>query len=397
MTRARTDPGAGPGVAALPPLADIRWLEGINVVEVTTAVSAPLVGRVLAELGAEVVKVESRAKPDVNRARLPRPADPEGFPAHEAFQLLHEASASKRSVTLNLKTEAGLELFLDLLHDADVFIENFVPGWLDRLGLSIQALRERFPRLVILSASGYGQTGPLRTQRSYAPVMSALAGVEGLIGYDDGEVLGCSALALADLNCSFYGVFLVAAALRGREETGQGCHVDLSQIEAASTLAGEAFAEHGLGGTRPRPRGNADPDGTPWTLMPAKAGPRTGWVAAAGQGDDLGTDAPGADRWPRDELLARLAARGVEAAPVLTPDDVAEDPGFAARGFTQRIGHPHPLVGELHVTSIPWYLDGELPRVRGTAPLLGGDNAAVLTRYLSQDQLSTLEQQGALR
>ncbi|MFC3242145.1 CoA transferase [Gordonia humi] len=319
-----------------PPLTDIEWLDGVNVVEVTTAVSAPLVGRVLAELGAEVVKVESRAKPDVNRARLPRPTDPEGFPADEAFQLLHEASSSKRSVTLNLKTEAGRGLFLDLLGDADVFIENFVPGWLDRLGLTVADLRARFPRLVILSASGYGQTGPLRTQRSYAPVMSALAGVEGLIGYDDGDVLGCSALALADLNCSFYGVALVSAALRGREDTGQGCHIDLSQIEAASTLAGEAFAEYGVTGTPPGPRGNADPDGRPWTLI-RDPGDRdgSGWIAAAGATDGLGAEDLSRGSVSRDELLARLTARGVETSPVLTPR-----PG--GRGSGERRAGIHP-------------------------------------------------------
>ena len=398
-----SDDAAG---APHPPLADVTWLDGIRVVEVTTAVSAPLVGRVLAELGAEVIKVESRAKPDVNRARLPRPEDPEGFPAHEAFQLLHEASSSKRSVTLNLKTEEGRALFLNLLGDADVFIENFVPGWLDRLDLSIPVLREQFPRLIILSASGYGQTGPLRTQRSYAPVMSALAGVEGLIGYEDGEVVGCSALALADLNCSFYGVFLVAAALRGRESTGLGCHLDLSQIEAASTLAGEAFVEHQLAGTRPTPRGNADPNGTRWTLLPtSEEEDGVAWVAAVGNPQQVAPDGDGGEpqaprrlgKVPRAELLSRLAARGIEAAPVLTPAAVANDPGFAARGFTQRVTHPQPLVGEVSVTSVPWRLDGEMPRVRATAPLLGGDNAAVLSRYTEAATLDSLEEQGALR
>lgn len=391
------DSSGNPGESQQPPLKDVDWLSGIKVVEVTTAVSAPLIGRVLAELGAEVVKVESRAKPDVNRARLPRPTDPEGFPAHESFQLLHESSSSKKSVTLNLKTEEGQGLFLDLLGEADVFIENFVPGWLDRLGLTVQTLREKFPRLVILSASGYGQTGPLRTQRSYAPVMSALAGVEGLIGYDDGQVMGCSALALADLNCSFTGVFLVAAALRGREASGEGTHLDLSQIEAASTLVGEAFVQEQLGQDRPRPRGNRDPDGTPWAVVPTDKPDR--WVAAVGQNpaDSMLSALPTGRRPSREQLLARLRSRGIESAPVLSPVDVAQDPGFAARGFTQTLRHPHPMVGEIRVTSVPWYLDGELPRVRSVAPLLGGDNTAVLSRFKDVETLAGYEAKGALR
>src|ERR1700722_397746 len=183
------------------PVAAIDWLSGVRVLEVATGGSAPLIGRVLGEPGADVTKLESRAKLDVNRTRVPRPDDPEGFPASEAFQLLHEANAGKRSVTLNLKEPAGKELFLDLLRDVDVFIENFAPGWLDRLGLSPEGILAAAPQLIVLSASGYGQTGPLRAQRAYAPVMTSLAGIEGLIGYGPGDVTGASSLALADLNC----------------------------------------------------------------------------------------------------------------------------------------------------------------------------------------------------
>lgn len=374
---------------AMPVVGDVDMLRGLKVVEVTTAVSAPLIGRVLAEMGAEVVKVESRAKIDVNRARLPRPTDPEGYPAHEAFQLLHEASSSKQSVTLNMKTEQGKGLFLALLADADVLIENFVPGWLDRLDLPIDRLRERFPRLVIFSASGYGQTGPMRTQRSYAPVMTALAGVEGLIGYEDGQVMGCSALALADLNCSFNGVFLVMGALTGRESTGQGTHIDLSQIEAAATLAGEAFVEHQLRGAEPGPVGNRNPDGTRWSVE--RTAEDEGWVAAARDTTDE------SDTEPRAELLNRLRAKGIESAAVLSPRQVVTDDRFTSRGYTQDVEHPHPAIGRLAVTSIPWRVEGIVPRVRGAAPMIGTGNAEILGRYADAAQLAELEQQGVLK
>ena len=377
---------------ATPVIGDVTILNGVKIVEITTAVSAPLIGRVLAEMGAEVVKVESRAKVDVNRARVPRPSDPEGFPAHEAFQLLHEASASKESVTLNMKTDRGRQLFLELLTDADVFIENFVPGWLDRLDLPIEQLRERFPQLVILSASGYGQTGPLRTQRSYAPVMTALAGIEGLIGYEDGQVMGCSALALADLNCTFNGVFLVMAALAGRESTGQGTHIDLSQIEAVSTLAGEAFVEHQLRGTQPGAVGNQEPDGTRWSLQ--QSGENDGWVAARTPASLSATSGP---RPSRTELLETLRARGIESAPILSPQQVASDDRFTSRGFTQDVQHPHSAIGELTVTSIPWRVEGTVPRIRRAAPMLGASNAKILGRYAQTAELAELEDQGVLK
>ncbi|MEU7812291.1 CoA transferase [Pseudonocardia sp. NPDC049154] len=373
------------------PVADVAWLRGLQVVEVTTGVAAPLIGRVLGELGAEVVKVESRAKIDVNRARLPRPTDPEGYPASEAFQLLHEANAGKRSVTLNLKTADGVALLRTLLADADVLIENFVPGWLERLGLSVEGLLEEFPRLVIVSASGYGQTGPSRTQRAYAPVMTSLAGVEGLIGYADGEVVGCSALALADLNCSFHGVFLTLAALHGRRATGRGRHVDISQTEACVAMIGEAFVGRQLGLDEPAPRGNTDPDGRPWSLLPAAGEDR--WVAAR----TVAEPAVNGGRPDRAELVARLRERGIEAAPVLTPAEVATDEGYAARAFLQRVPHPEPLISEVTVTSVPWRLDGAVPRVRAAAPRLGEADDEVYGRHLTPARRAELEREGVFR
>lgn len=367
--------------------ADIGWLRGLKVLEVTTGVAAPLVGRVLRELGAEVTKIESHAKLDVNRMRVPRPSDPEGYPASEAFQLLHEANVGKKSVTLNLKEPAGKAVFIDLLKDSDVFIENFAPGWLERLGLSIPAILELSPRLVMLSASGYGQTGPLRTQRAYAPVMTSLAGVEGLIGYEGGEVMGCSALALADLNCSFHGVFLVLAALRGRRGTGTGQHIDLSQTEASASLIGEAFLEQQLNNAIPHARGNVGPDGEVWRLI-AAAGDDA-WVAA---GTDQSRDGeaelqrPDGARPSTAELLERLAAHGLESSPVLSPDQVAADELFAQRGLLQHVQHPFEMIGQLTVTSIPWHLDGAVPIATTPAPCIGADNDSFYGERMTADQ-----------
>jgi crotonobetainyl-CoA:carnitine CoA-transferase CaiB-like acyl-CoA transferase len=373
------------------------WLAGVKVLEVTTGVAAPLVGRVLGELGAEVTKLESRAKLDVNRMRVPRPDDPEGFPASEAFQLLHEANLGKNSITLNLKEPAGKEMFLELLRDTDVFIENFAPGWLDRLGLTPASILEMAPGLVMLSASGYGQTGPLRGQRAYAPVMTSLAGIEGLIGYADGDVMGACSLALADLNCSFHGVFLVLAALHGRRSTGLGQHIDVSQTEACASLIGEAFVEQQLGLGTPAPRGNAGQDGEQWALIPA--GDDDHWVAAGT--DRQGSDAEELlaiekqlDRPSRAELLRMLAGHGFQSSPVLTPVEVAGDERFAQQGFLQQVQHPLEMIGRLTVTSLPWHLDGSVPEVSAPAPCLGQDNERFYGRYLSPAEYQELQEKG---
>jgi benzylsuccinate CoA-transferase BbsF subunit len=379
----------------------IDWLKGTKVLEVTTGVAAPLVGRILGELGADVTKLESRAKLDVNRMRLPRPSDPEGFPASESFQLLHEANAGKKSVTLNLKEPDGKALFLELLKETDVFIENFAPGWLDRLGIPPATILELAPRLVMLSASGYGQTGPLRSQRAYAPVMTSLAGVEGLIGYEDGDIMGASAIALADLNCSFHGVFLVLAALHGRRGTGLGQHIDLSQTEACVSLIGEAFVEMQLGLRQPAPYGNAGADGERWALI--RAGDDDDrWVAAGTDRQQTGagalTELAGRPERPAPaELLQVLARHGFESAPVLTPDNVATDDKFDRRGFLQRVQHPLEMIGELTITSVPWHLDGAVPEVTAAAPCLGQDNEDFYRARLSAEEYARLDKSGALR
>ncbi|SDH51509.1 CaiB/BaiF CoA transferase family protein [Pseudonocardia oroxyli] len=372
-------------------VADLDWLAGLRVIEVTTGVAAPLTGRILAELGADVIKVESRAKLDVNRVRVPNAAtagiaDEETLRL-EGFGLLHEASASKRSIRLDLKNPRGKDLFLRLLDTADAFVQNFAPGWLERLGLSVGGLLDRNPRLIVVSATGYGQEGPLSSQRAYAPIMSSLAGIEGLIGYEDGDVVGASATALADLNCSFYGAYLALAALHGRTETGGGRHLDLSQTEACAALVGEAMIEYARAGKSPGPVGNATPRGDR-EVVPSADG---GWVVIEGLAKDSDEyrDLLAAGR-PREDLVSSLRARGIRATPVLSPDEVVADEGFRERGMFQQV--EHPVLGPLTTSSIPWHLDGAVPRVRSSSPLFGHDTAAVMAELgLSPAEIATLE------
>ena len=375
-------------------LGSIDWFDDLIVVEATIGLSAPLTGRVFAELGAEVIKVESEHKLDVNRIRLPRESDPPDFPNRESFSLLHEGNSSKKSVRLNLKSEVGLELFVRLLKHADVFIQNFVPGWLERLGLSIEALMEANPGLIVLSAAGYGQEGPLRTQRSYAPVMTSLAGFDGLVGYSDGNVVGTMALALADLHSAYYGAYLVMAALSGLSEDHRGCHIDLSQIEATTTLVGEAMIEWQRTGTAPGPHGNRGPKGIEWRLIRCQG--KDSWVAAALpenipkgliEGDQLLQN--------REVLVERLQALGIECIPVLSIEEVRTDLDFAAHGLFQQM--PHPLIGSVSTTGIPWHLDEVVPKATGPAPIFGANTREVITGLLgvSDHDYATYKSLGA--
>jgi crotonobetainyl-CoA:carnitine CoA-transferase CaiB-like acyl-CoA transferase len=381
------------------PVERIEWFGGLRVVECTIGVSTPLTGRVLSDLGADVVRLESRAKLDVNRTRLTRRADWDDVPSEESFGLLHEANAGKRSATLDLKTDGGRHVFLSLVEGADVFIQNFVPGWLERLGLSIDLLRARNPRLVVLSASCSGQDGPGSRQRAYAPVMTALAGVEGLIGYEDGVVLGTMSSALADLNAAYLGAFAVLSALLRQRRTGRGCHLDLSQTECAALLVGEPLVEWQLTGEVPGPVGNSGMRPGPWRLIAALADPEISeWVAVAGADDrtfellgELAVDS-GAEA-----VLAYCREHGYECARVAPSpaglfSKAEQDPRLA-----QMVKHPY--LGDLAVTSLPWRFDGVQPALRGGSPLLGADTSDVLADLvgLDPDEISALDTEGALR
>jgi crotonobetainyl-CoA:carnitine CoA-transferase CaiB-like acyl-CoA transferase len=241
-------------------------LEGLKVVEVSTGISVPLAGAALAHLGADVVKVESSQKPDINRVR-PRKSGFDADRENESESRLQEGALSsfpqfddvnsgKRSVLLDLKSPAGRGTFLALLRKADVFVQNFAPGWLDRLDLPVETLIQLNPRLVCVFASAYGQEGPKRSQRAWAPVMSAQGGLEWLCGKDDRHlgdpgtivesewnVAGLLGTAYADPNASYFVLLYVLMGLRRRAVSQRGVLIDLSMTEALAFGLLDKFRE----------------------------------------------------------------------------------------------------------------------------------------------------------
>lgn len=408
-------------------------LAGVRVIEIGTAVAIPLVGAVLAHLGADVIKVESQAKLDGNRARIPRTNGGEPRKGlDDSFPLLHEFNTGKSSVALNLKSDAARTLFLRLIEKSDGFIQNFAPGWLERLDLGPQRLLEHNPRLIMLFASGYGQEGPKRDQRVYAPVMTAMGGLEGLIGSEAGEVAGMVATAWGDFNSSYLSVFGFLSALYRREATGQGGVIDLSQVEGVVTTLGAAIAEMQLSGETPGPRGNRSPSAAPRGAYPCRGDDL--WIAISITSDEQWralvdvaryhpspeTSALQSPKWETHEarvadqseidallaawtqtseindLVAALQARSVPCSPLLRPDELEHHPHFLSRAFLEQINHPSQ--GRVQVTNTPWLFDGQLPRVTGRSPSLGEDNAQVLGELLgvTGEEVARLEEEGVL-
>lgn len=407
-------------------------LSGFRVVELGTGISVPLCGTLLGNLGAEVIKVESRLKLDVNRARS-RPAGWRYGDSLECFWQFHEVNAGKRSITLNLKHPDGPALLMRLVSRSDVLIQNFAPGWLDRLGIRIQDFWEANPGLVMVFASAYGQEGPFRGQRAWAPIMSALAGLEGLIGYDTEpkDVMGALGTALGDPNGSYFAALYVMAGLHHRLRTGQGILFDLSFTEAVTSLLGEplwnaqktptksGIALHGFHSDHRCPHGIYPCRGEDeWVAISV---PDDGaWEVLAGLVvDDLGKPSVLSRPWARleqrkadedaidaviaqwtatqtsEEVVATLQSRGISAAPVVDVLDIEGVDAFRARGLWHTVHHDE--LGDLLVTGTPWVVDGESPSVRGPGPHLGQDNEAVYRELCGLDEAryAALKSKGA--
>ncbi|HEX3930510.1 MAG TPA: CoA transferase [Nocardioides sp.] len=405
----------------------MKGLAGLRVVEVGTAASIPLAGVMLSNLGAQVIKVESAARPDLNRIRPGRAPDPPEQSVGDAFPMLHELNAGKLSVTLNLKTTGGQQVFRELLAVSDVLIENFAPGWLDRLGMSLADLAAEYPRLVIVAASAYGESGPRSQQRAYAPIMTSLAGLEGLIGYTEDDVIGMVSTAFSDSNSAYFALLAVLAALKHREQSGYGGLVDLSQTECAVAVVGIALAEYQLTGVAPSPHGNDHPFYEPRDTFACRDGQwisiavesNEEWLALCGVMAEVAELADprfsthGARREARDELAAlisrwtatrdasdaaaSLQRRGIAAAPVLEPESVAEVDPLQARGIVDSLVHDE--FGAFRTTvKPPWRIGGWMPHAASPAPVMGGQTRHVLTQILgrSADDVDRLEDEGAL-
>lgn len=392
-------------------------LNGIRVLELATGISIPLTGAVLAHLGAEVIKIESRKKPDLNRSRAIPPEWSYGDPT-ETFWQFHEVNAGTKSVTLNLKHPKGRELLLALVARSHLLIQNFAPGWLERIGLSLDTFLRANPQIALVFASAYGQAGPQAAQRAYAPIMTGLAGLESLVGYDDGTLAGVLATALGDPTGSYYGVLYALSALFRLTRAQQSTFVDLSFVEAATTLVGGPLVQSQLTGRVPELLGSSAPDIVPHGIFPTRSS--DAWVAVAAYDDqqwdrlsDVLAMATGQPEFWRDPMLrdqrARIARRaeveshlgawtvtqsveevvrdlgeeGIPAAPILPVEAIDGHPHFLARGIIHAV--EHVVLGRMAITGVPWVVDGKAVPVRGAGPLLGSANEAVFREVLGLD------------
>ncbi len=408
-------------------------LQGIKVLDFCWVMAGPVMTSMLGDLGAEVIKVETRRRMDAIRFGRPVIGDTatgDQGQAEDIQPFQHAMHRNKLGVTLNVATPEGLDIARRLVAGIDVVAENFSAGTMDRLGLGYEELRQINPRLVMISISAAGQTGPMQSAVSLNPIAVALSGLGSMLGYENERPLGVMRNFYGDTNAGFHGAVAVLAALFRAKRTGVGEYIDLSQWEASTSGLELQFAESAAGNT-PTAEGNRHAWQAPYGNYPT-AGERPGWnwIAIHCETDDqwqalcrvlrLGPQASDArymdavgrlqhrdeldraiaeatkDR-DKTELAQELQANGVPAAPVMDIGNQFESEHFRDRGVF--VEAHHDAVGYELVQALPW----KTARVgrgqfRRPAPSMGRDNHIVFGEMLGMTELEIqqLQERGVL-
>lgn len=397
----------------IPPLA------GVRIIDLTRMLAGPHCTLILGDLGAEVIKIE--APPDGDYTRQVGPP----FAAGESGYFL-SVNRNKRSIVLDLKQDAGRRVFYDLAAVCDVVVENFRVGVTQRLGIDYATLRELNPRLVYGSISGFGQHGAMRDFPAYDLSIQALTGAISITGEADGPPVKMG-IPIGDLAASMYGAVGILAALRARDHTGEGRHVDVAMFDAnialLSYLAGPYFLD---GLTNKQPEGTAHPNIVPYRMYPTRHGHIT--IAFIGEGfwpilcnalgrPDLANDpryATNADRlanraevdslleemfatWDAEELAQTLLAKGLPVAKVNSIDEALSLPHVADRNMV--LIHDHPRSGPVKTLGNPVKMDGIDEASYAPAPVFGQHTRAALAELLGYDEakLDALEGDGVIQ
>jgi CoA:oxalate CoA-transferase len=399
-------------------------LAGIVVVDVTRVVAGPYCSMVLADLGATVIKIEHPDDPDYTRT-FPPQLDSDDGRSMSGFYA--QFNRNKLGLTANLRHPGGVALLERLVERADVLVENFRPGTMDRLGLGYERLRELNPRLVYAAVSGYGQYGPYRGKPAYDNSAQATGGLWSINGPAGGPPLRVGTI-IGDLSASLYGVIGILAALRHAEATGEGQLVDISQQDSVLSLTENAVVSYTTEGKVAGPLGNAHPFVRPYDAFPCADGfvffggyTDKFWriscelFGAPGDWDDhpelhamsarfdpeiyRSRVLPMVEGWFADRTKAELERIAGDAVPLSAIKDIAEvvaDPQIAARDMVVETSYPG--FGELRTFGSPVKLDRTPPRTRGAAPELGAHTDAVLAALLGYgpEQVEALRADGTI-
>ncbi len=393
----------------------MRPLEGLTILDLSRVLACPFASMILAELGADVIKVEQPGSGDETRGFEPV-VQGEGGDVSAYYLAFNR---SKRSITVNLRSAEGQDIVRRLAMQSDVLLENFPVGTMKKFGMDYAALSALNERLVHVSCTGFGMTGPYAKRKGYDTVFQAMAGIMSLTGERGGGPVK-PGLPVADLSSGLWVCIAILSALAGREKTGRGSQVDFSMFDGQVGLLSLAAARWFTLGEVPERLGTEHPGRIPSAAFLCGDGK---WVQITGSDQHwaplcnlLGLEAWAADasllrnadrlarreevmaglqtairRLDRDELCRRCDAAGVPAGPILQVDEVVSNEHVNARGMV--IDFAHPLIGRFKGMKVPLRFDGLDDPEATRPPLLGEHTDDVLREKLGLDD----EERGALR
>lgn len=393
-------------------------LDKLRVLDVSRLLSGPYCTMLLADLGAEVLKVEYPRGGDPARTLEPFVGDDSAF--------FLSVNRGKKSITLDLGTQTGHDLFLRLLKQCDVLVENFVPGTMARFGLDYESVKDVNPRLVYASISGFGQDGPEADRPALDIIVQAMGGIMSITGEPDGHVVRPGP-SLGDSVAGTFAALSIVCALYQRRETGRGQYVDTAMLDCQVTLMENAFARYFATGVSPAPLGTRHPSAVPFQVFDASDGrfvialltnDKATWhrFCAAIERPDLGADPRYRNNAGRlrhvDELVAelqkttaqqpvaewleRLRAADIPCGPINDMAAVAADPQVAHRNMLPKI--PHPRKGSWPVANTPFHLSGAKTGPAGASPRLGEHTDTVFKELLglTEGEIETLRRDGVI-
>jgi crotonobetainyl-CoA:carnitine CoA-transferase CaiB-like acyl-CoA transferase len=392
-------------------------LTGLKVVDLTHVMAGPTCTLMLADMGADVIKIEKAPDGDDTRHSIP----PKIGDQAASFLMMNR---NKRGIVLDLKTSGGAKVLRRLIASADVLVENFAPGAMERLGFGYQDLRKDHPTLIYCSLSGFGRTGPYKHRRGFDLVAQAMSGIMSFTGESpDGPPVKCGA-PLSDITAGILAAMGILAAYTHRLKTGEGQWVETSLFEAALVQTYWQSAIALATGVAPRAMGSAHPLNAPYQAFEAS----DGWIVVGGankrnwvrtlealDAPELASDPrfiSGSDRMGHlKELEAELAKRfrtrtaahwlslleekGVPCGPVYDMLQALDDPQTKAREMVVEVDHS--TLGPVRTIGLPVKFSDTPGKVARGAPLYGEHTRAVLTEYgFGDDEIAALEQEGAV-
>lgn len=391
-------------------------LEGLRIIDLTRVLAGPFCTMLLADMGADVIKIENPSGGDDSRAFGPYK---QGLSAY--FMGLNR---SKRSVTLNLKDERAKDMFRSLVREADVVVENFKPGTMERLGLGYTALREINPKIIYAAASGFGQSGPYSPRAAYDLIIQGMSGFMSITGFDKEHPVK-SGSSIADIFAGVFTAIGILAALEHRRKTNEGQMVDVAMLDCMIAILENALSSYDCTGKSPEPIGNVHRSISPFASFKTKdgqvnvcAGNNELWrrfCEVTGM-EEYVNDPRFADnklrvanfreleaiinehmeKRPTAEWTAALDAVRVPCGPIMDMEQVVADPHVMARNMIVEL--THPVAGRLLVPGVPIKFSGTPAAIKCAAPELGEHNKEVYGELLglSAAEVDELQKNGTI-